>query len=703
MLIPNSRIGSESQTATSRRGEAPVNRADKEGIMQRKFVVLFAILFVCACGENGGDNSNPVGSNEGFLTGQYTCTQQGGVVTATDNKGDTVTCAKACLPAKGCDDVAGDTETMRAALTGGTVLDGNINPMMDCSGTCGPINLVWCGDAQLANGTPYTNRWLCMANLESDGSCHMHGVPMACDENETCEIIGSYPTYGVCQVIPTCTATIECDDGDPCTMDDCSEGTCQNTPTPGAVCDDGFACTTGDSCRVKGPTDPTLACMGDALVCDDANECTVDACNQADGKCTHNPLANNTPCDDKDKCTNNDVCTTGVCGGTDLDCDDTNECTVDACNATTGACAHNSVPDTTACDDGDVCTLDDNCQAGKCTGTAKSCDDQNPCTSDTCDPETGECEFTPLDDGEVCAVDKVCVNETCIDEALVCKVEGARECQQDGGELFYKVCVFAPSGTMGAWAVTNDCGPIQSAVCTDAGGCIVHTPCTPTSCHDTNECTQDSCNVTTGECEFVSIHGTSCNDGNQCTEDDECKDGVLGECAGTTVNCDDFNPCTQDSCDMATGCTNTAIAGCKACATDAGCDDANAATQDKCVQGACQNTPVPQCTKDADCPTGQFCGAGYCYDMVDQHGRTGTGQSGVNGGPLPDGTPDNRDDDGDCYCETLPCLYTTAATSVCPTLFGGDCDDTATGFYNHPGAVDYVGDNYDNNCDGTIL
>jgi hypothetical protein len=82
---------------------------------------------------------------------------------------------------------------------------------------------------------------------------------------------------------------------------------------------------------------------------------------------------------------------------------------------------------------------------------------------------------------------------------------------------------------------------------------------------------------------------------------------------------------------------------------------------------------------------------------------TGKGQSGANSGPFPDGTPDNWDDDGDCYCEVLPCLGTVADPEDCPNgLFGGDCDDTPTGFHNHPGAFDWPHDNFDNDCDGEI-
>ena len=47
------------------------------------------------------------------------------------------------------------------------------------------------------------------------------------------------------------------------------------------------------------------------------------------------------------------------------------------------------------CDDGSLCTIGDNYQNGICTGQPLVCDDQNPNTSDACDPGQG-CVFTMI-------------------------------------------------------------------------------------------------------------------------------------------------------------------------------------------------------------------------------------------------------------------------------------------------------------------
>jgi len=119
-----------------------------------------------------------------------------------------------------------------------------------------------------------------------------------------------------------------------------------------------------------------------------------------------------------------------------------------------------------------------------------------------------------------------------------------------------------------------------------------------------------------------------------------------------------------------------------------------------CNAGICE-PPLPgECQTDADCNPGEYCGGQYCYVMVDQHGLTGNYQSGAGGGPWPDGSPDSWDDDGDCYCETLPCHGSVSAS--CPVLYGGDCDDTVTGYSNNPGVSDWPFDFFDNDCDGQV-
>ena len=48
--------------------------------------------------------------------------------------------------------------------------------------------------------------------------------------------------------------------------------------------------------------------------------------------------------------------------------------------------------------------------------------------------------------------------------------------------------------------------------------------------------------------------GTACDDGNACTVSDS---GGSGLCTGTSKSSDDSNPCTADSCDPTSGCKHS--------------------------------------------------------------------------------------------------------------------------------------------------
>ena len=99
-------------------------------------------------------------------------------------------------------------------------------------------------------------------------------------------------------------------------------------------------------------------------------------------------------------------------------------------------------------------------------------------------------------------------------------------------------------------------------------------------CDDSNACTADSCDPTTGLC--VNIPDVDCDDSSLCT-DDSC-DPATGVCVNTpNFDCDDTNACTDDSCDPLTGeCVND---------DNFDCDDFNVCTDDSCdpTTGECLN------------------------------------------------------------------------------------------------------------------
>jgi hypothetical protein len=113
---------------------------------------------------------------------------------------------------------------------------------------------------------------------------------------------------------------------------------------------------------------------------DDGNVCTDDACNGF-GACAHVNDDTNS-CDDGEYCTVSDECTAGVCDGAPRDCSESGtDCRVGTCNETTDACEGPAKPDGTPCDDEIACTIDDECSAGVCAGTPDdlSCLDHFSC------------------------------------------------------------------------------------------------------------------------------------------------------------------------------------------------------------------------------------------------------------------------------------------------------------------------------------
>lgn len=224
----------------------------------------------------------------------------------------------------------------------------------------------------------------------------------------------------VSQPVPLCDAggcadrpaSSLCDDDSVCTIDDrcdasgacvpgaaldcsgqCRTGACD--PQDGCVlrpdtagCDDGDACTVDDHCAGASATCQS----GSPRVCEGA--CFTGACDPASG-CT--PRPDGTECDDGNACTVNDQCdgVGGACsGGSPLSCDDGNPCTIDACDPASG-CTHVVAGDGTDCPATDACHAGSTCQAGQCTGGSPvACGDADFCTNDICSP-SGGCQHEP--------------------------------------------------------------------------------------------------------------------------------------------------------------------------------------------------------------------------------------------------------------------------------------------------------------------
>lgn len=322
-------------------------------------------------------------------------------------------------------------------------------------------------------------------------------------------------------------------------------------------CDDGVSCTV-DRCvdashgRACEWTVAAGACLINA-VCRTAGD-TVGCltCDPA-APTVWTPLADGTACDDGQLCSVDPVCAAGVCGGQPKACDDGDACTMDFCDPETGECQNLAAG--AGCDDGDACTEDDQCDAntGACVGSAVSCDDGNPCTDDACDPTDG-CTAEP--NSAACSLDDdACTAEQCVDGA--CTSVGATDCD-DENSCTLDTC----DVDFGCYSV-----PFNSPCCVGDSSL----------CDDGNPCTDDLCDDLTGGCTWAD-NTASCDDGEVCTTGDAC---AAGECSGGPLSCDDANPCTDDVCEPGVGCVSTPN-------STGACDDGlDCSTEDTCVAGAC--------------------------------------------------------------------------------------------------------------------
>ncbi len=249
----------------------------------------------------------------------------------------------------------------------------------------------------------------------ANGGCK--GVAKSCDDGIVCTLDSCDKTTGTCAHAPQ---NATCDDKNPCTADSCQAGKgCVSGADDSGTCDDGDACTV-DACKggVCNATN-TCPCKPETAAkdCDDKNPCTVDTCDLAAKACKNTASgADGKACDTGDKCqqAGTGSCSAGVCksGNKPVDCSAKNgPCTTGACVASTGLCEAISKADGIACDaDGTACTANDACKGGVCTkGVPLVCDDNNPCTADSCDKVKG-CVQTAIADATACEDGDACTN-----------------------------------------------------------------------------------------------------------------------------------------------------------------------------------------------------------------------------------------------------------------------------------------------------
>jgi hypothetical protein len=475
-----------------------------------------------------------------------------------------------------------------------------------------------------------------------------------------------------------CLTPHDCGVSDACTTVTCEAGVCGSFVTENAPCDDGDPCTVADRCRTDG------FCAGTTVVCDPPDQCHEAAvCNPTTGACEYQPKANNTPCDDGNPCTHDDVCIDGVCGGTPVVCMALDQChDPGVCDAATGLCSNPAKANGTPCADGNACTQTDTCQAGLCVGgdpvvctALDACHDPG-----VCDTETGLCTNPAKPDGVGCSDGNACTQtDTC--QAGVCTganpVECAPpdQCHEFGtcnaatGECEYRpkadgsTCAGADLCLTVYTCQAGVCTGREPVVCPDPDQCHTAGACNPatgtcsnpaksdgTACETGNLCTSDTCQagvctegavavfcppITDEQCQIAGVcdpatgiclngiqpNGEPCDDGNACTRTDTCQDGVC--VGGNPVSCPlpAVGSCRQNGvCSPATG-----ICAYPDKPNGASCETGNRCTADTCQDGVCVEGAVSvSCprTGDAQCGSPGVCdpGSGVCVDVIPRSG-----------------------------------------------------------------------------------
>lgn len=161
---------------------------------------------------------------------------------------------------------------------------------------------------------------------------------------------------------------------------ECVNGECTSDGCPNGTCDGGEDC---DTC----PSD---------CACASCERCVSGSCEDMCGNGTCEPTCSETrsTCPDDCACTDDSDCNDNLCEECDNgDC--RSECDADAI-CVNAVCVSDPCAGI-VCDNGNLCDGIEVCQNGSCEdGTPIDCEDNDPCTIDTCDANLG-CRHTPID------------------------------------------------------------------------------------------------------------------------------------------------------------------------------------------------------------------------------------------------------------------------------------------------------------------
>jgi Dictyostelium (slime mold) repeat len=336
---------------------------------------------------------------------------------------------------------------------------------------------------------------------------------VAKEEDDPQEVPGR-PRLVVDFTPPTCVTDADCADANFCTTNEhCIAGLCVVDPV---ICNDNNPCT-DDIC------DCAQGCIF-SPICNDGFSCTLDTCDPQTLACTNTPIAG--------AC--NTACSTGTCVA---DPDNGN------IDPDTGCQVSTINPQGTPCNDGDLCTQNDQCDnAGHCaSGTQVTCTALGQCyVAGTCTPQTGMCSNPPKGSGTACSDGSLCTQTDACDGGGTCVGANPVVCTAQG--QCYDVGTCDPqTGTCSNPPKGSGTGCNDGSLCTQTDACDGGGTCVGSNdviCTALDDChLTGTCNPGTGLCSNPPAgDGTTCDDGNVCTLGDTCTGGV---CGGDPMTCGD--------------------------------------------------------------------------------------------------------------------------------------------------------------------
>lgn len=440
----------------------------------------------CAQGEDGrrpvdagsGDATTPDAGVDGSIADGAADAETADAETADADAGDTpIACtpetaaevcgARPCVDGYCCDAPC-DGDCVSCGLAGSEGACSAHLEGSDPDDDCGEELPATCGTSGACDGA---------------GACAVYGTDVSCDDGLACTADDACDGAGTCRgdAPPDCAPA----EGNECCVGSCdTSGGC--TTEAGSCADicGGSSLSVGRTCSGCGAARAAGACLGGSIFqCDASNHsaCQEVSCGGVTYYCTPSggtwAWRTNGGCDDGDACTFGDTCGGGTCAGATIDCSSTT-CLTRSCNGT-ASCTETI--NAGSCDDGDPCTYGDACDAsGACSGSGAVICDDRPCLARSCNG-SASCTETPLtgsscDDGDLCTTGEVC------DAAGTCGGGSPVTCPGDTTCLAYTcdgtaMCASSPQNVGGA-CDDSDSGT-SGDVCQMDGTCV-GLACTPT-------------------------------------------------------------------------------------------------------------------------------------------------------------------------------------------------------------------------------